>query len=346
MATEHGGAAHGFRPGGRGLILGKFLPPHAGHVYLVEFARRVVAELTVLVCTLDRDPIPGTLRYRWMRELFPDIRVVHVTDPLPQEPSEHPDFWALWRDAVLARAGGSLDFVFASEAYGHRLAREVGARYLPVDPRREVVPVSGSAIRADPMGCFDFLPPPVRPWFVRRVCLFGPESTGKTTLAARLAARFGTVAAPEYARPLLDGADGRCDAADIPLIARGQVAAEDAMARVARRVLFCDTDPLLTCVWSLVLFGEVPPALRTLARERRYDLHLLCDVDAPWVDDGQRYLKHRRAEFMGHCIAFLEEDARPYVRLSGPWEEREETAARAVGTLLDRPPTSPGASPP
>src|SRR5262249_56697885 len=83
-----------------GRLLGKFLPPHLGHVYLVEFASRYVDQLTVVVCSLAREPIPGELRHRWMRELFPFDNVVHLRDELPQEPKEHPDFWALWKASL------------------------------------------------------------------------------------------------------------------------------------------------------------------------------------------------------------------------------------------------------
>src|SRR5687768_3004351 len=84
-----------------GMLLGKFLPPHDGHVYLIEFARNYVAQLTVVVCSLQREPIAGALRYQWVRELFPDVNVVHLTDEIPQKPSEHPDFWQIWRDALM-----------------------------------------------------------------------------------------------------------------------------------------------------------------------------------------------------------------------------------------------------
>jgi HTH-type transcriptional regulator, transcriptional repressor of NAD biosynthesis genes len=224
---------------GHGLILGKFMPPHAGHQYLVEFAQNFVERLTVLVCSLDREPIAGRLRYQWMRELFPQARIVHVTQDLPQEPSEHPRFWDIWRQVVLKAAGGPIDFVFASENYGHQLAQEVGATFIPVDPGRELVPVSGTAIRARPLEHWRFVPECVRPYFVKRVCLFGPESTGKSTLARDLAARFDTVFVAEFARGLLDPKQGVCHPGDIPLIARGQAAAEDALARTGKQ------DPVL-----------------------------------------------------------------------------------------------------
>ena len=80
-----------------GMVLGKFHPPTLGHRYLVDFARHYVRDLTVVVGTLRREEIPGELRFRWMREMFPDVRVVHLTDENPQYPAEHPDFWDIWR---------------------------------------------------------------------------------------------------------------------------------------------------------------------------------------------------------------------------------------------------------
>src|SRR5207302_10464947 len=132
---------------------------------------------------------------------------------------------------------GRPDFVFASEDYGRRLAEELGAKFVPVDRERGAVPVSGTAVRSDPMANWSFIPRCVRPYFAKRVCVFGPESSGKTTLARRLADHFRTAWVPEYARTLLEanGGDVRCE--DMEVIARGQAAAEDALARNANRVL-------------------------------------------------------------------------------------------------------------
>jgi len=316
------------------MILGKFLPPHRGHQHLVDFARGFCESLTVLVCSIEREPIPGDLRYMWMREMFPDVRVVSVTEELPQEPSEHPDFWQLWHDAIRRVLPEGPDYVFASEPYGFKLADVLGAQYIPVDPDRRMVPISGRMIREEPMRYWDFIPRCVRPYFVKRVCVFGPESTGKSTLARDLAEHFHTVHVTEFARGLLDQKQGRCDPEDIPLIARGQAASEDALARQANRVLICDTDLLTTSVWSDVLFGSCPAWIVEEAERREYDLYLLTDVDAPWVADSQRYLPHRREEFRDRCIRVLESRSRPYVRISGSWEQRLRQARKAVDRLI------------
>ncbi len=321
-----------------GMLLGKFLPPHLGHVFLGEFAGRYVEHLTIVVCTLAREPIPGELRYRWMRELFPFDNVVHLGDDLPQHPGEHPDFWALWKSALQRVLPCRPDLVFASEDYGVPLAEVLGGRFVPVDRARAAVPTSGSAIRADPLGHWDYLPRCVRPYFVKRVCVFGPESTGKTTLARRLAERFATAWVPEYARTLLEAQGGRLTPADLPHIVRGQAAAEDALARNARKVLICDTDPLTTLVWSEVLYGTCDPFVRQQAEKRSYDLYLLLDVDVPWVADVVRYLPQERRAFFERCRAELERRGRRHVHLRGSWDERWVRACEAVERLLSETP--------
>ncbi len=327
--------------GGTGLILGKFMPPHLGHHYLIDFGRHYVRDLTVLVCTRACEPLAGSLRFSWMHEMFSHsgIRLVHVTDDVPQTPQEHPDFWTIWRDLIRRYVPAGPDYIFACESYGFPLAQTLGARYIPVDRARELVPVSATACRHDPLGNWQYLPACVRAHYVKRICLFGPESTGKTTLAARLARHFNTVWVGEHARPLLDHKAGVCEAEDIPLIARGQVAAEAALARQANRVLLCDTDPLLTCVWSEVLFGSCSQSLKELARAQHYDLYFLMNIDVPWVNDGQRYLAHARQDFLARCQAILEAEQRSYVTLSGSWDARFEQAVAHIQQLIDKLPT-------
>jgi len=269
-----------------------------------------------------------------MKEMFPAQDVVHVSERLPQEPAEHPDFWPIWRAVCKRACAEPIDVVFASEDYGWKLAQVLDARYVPVDHAREQVPISGKRLRESPLAHWDYLAEPARPYFVRRVCLFGPESTGKSTLAAALAHHYDTVYVAEYARGLLDFKGGRCDPEDIPLIARGQIAGEEALARQAQRLLFCDTDPLTTVIWSEWLFGECPKWIREEAAARRYHLTLLLDIDVPWVDDSQRFLKDRRGEFIDRCRNALETHGRPYVTIRGDWEARFSGASEAVDRLL------------
>jgi len=167
-----------------GFILGKFLPLHRGHIYLIDYARSRVDHLTVLVCSLAREPIPGELRYRWVRDLYPDVNVQHFSEDVPQYPHEHPDFWDIWRRTIRRFVPTGPDFVFTSETYGDRLAQILGARHLGVDLDRGTFPVSGTAVRADPLKYWDLIPPPVRAYYAEQLAVPGERvfATNATNL--------------------------------------------------------------------------------------------------------------------------------------------------------------------
>ena len=325
------------------LVFGKFLPPHAGHLRLIEAARAVGGQVAVLVCSLAREPIPGALRAGWLRELVPWATVVHVTDENPQEPHEHPDFWEIWTATLRASCPLPVRYLVTSEAYGDELAPRLGLQHVCVDQARSAVPVSGSAIRRAPARHWQHIPAPVRPFALKRVVVTGPESTGKTTLAERLAAHFGTACVPEFAREYLErrnaerGTTAVCLEEDIEPIARGQLESEEAAARVAERVLFCDTDLIVTKIWSEHYFGRCAEWIREAARTQRYDLQLLLDVDVPWVPDPLRDQPHRREHFRGLFRRELRAHGCRLVEISGSWDERFARAVRTVEAVLDEP---------
>jgi NadR type nicotinamide-nucleotide adenylyltransferase len=302
-------------------------------VHLVETARQAVDHLTVLVCSLAREPIAGALRHAWMRELFPSVEVVHVDEELPQEPSEAPDFWPRWLAAIRRVVPVGPDLVFTSEDYGDELAARLGARHVCVDKARSAFPISGTAVRAAPLAAWRYLPAPVRAHFVKRVLVYGSESTGKTTLAAELARLYRTAWVPEFARAYLD-AKGSLEASDFDVIARGQLAAEEAGARAADCVLFCDTDLTTTVIYAEVYTGGCPEWLRAAAAAQSYDLVLFLGIDVPHVADRWRDFGARRAELHERFRRALLGRSGRVVELSGPWAERARRARAAVDDLL------------
>ncbi|QQW36036.1 AAA family ATPase [Mycobacterium marinum] len=313
-----------------GMVLGRFLPPHAGHVYLGEFASRWVDDLTIVISVQDEDPISGTQRFAWMRELFPFDHVVTVAVESPQHPPEHPSYWDIWKQRLERVLPRRPDFVFASEPYGEDLAKVLGARFVAVDQARNIVPVSGTRIRADPLAYWRYIPRCVRPAFAKRISIIGPASTGKTTLARALAERLGTTWVPQWARtPRGLNPDSLEDWTEI---VRGQIASEEALARNADRILICDTDPLATTVWAEFLLGHSPRELDRCAR-RPYDLTLLTKPDLPCNADQRGGRPGDRGEFFARCQHALKTARRPFVVVSGDWDERTSTALRAIEEL-------------
>ena len=169
---------------------------------------------------------------------------------------------------------------------------------------------------------------------ILKVCIFGPESTGKSTLTEKLARHFNTCFVPEYAKTLIEQKAGEIGPEDIPLIARGQMESEDRLLPQANRVLFCDTDLITTTIWSDWLFGSCPAWIKEEANKRRYDLYLLTDIDTPWIADIHRYLPEKRDKFLKRCQNELDNRAINYVKINGPWEERFTLAAQAIDDLL------------
>jgi HTH-type transcriptional regulator, transcriptional repressor of NAD biosynthesis genes len=315
-----------------GLVLGRFLPPHLGHQYLFDFAQNYVDELLLIVGTRPTDSIAGELRLSWIREMAPNARIIHVNDENPEE--SHPQYWQIWEQTLRTALPYIPDYIFASEDYGWKLADLLGMQYIPVNHARTLVPISATLLRSDLLKYWQYIPPVVRPYFVKRVCIYGPESTGKSTLTIDLARHFQTVFVEEYARGLLDFKNGKCDYDDIEKIALGHRASEQALARQANRILFSDTDLLTTTVWSNVLFGTCPAWIYAAADATNYDLYLVTDIDVPWVDDNQRYFSDIRQEFLDLCIQALEQRNRPYIMISGTWDQRLSKAIQAVEKLL------------
>lgn len=119
-----------------------------------------------------------------------------------------------------------------------------------------------------------------------RVAILGAESSGKSTLAAALAERYGSVWVPEYLREFVES-QGRVPVAEDQYgIALTQVEREAAAAAHAKRFLFCDTTPLMTVVYSRHYFGGADAQLAALAAATQYDLTLVTAPDSPWVADG------------------------------------------------------------
>jgi len=320
----------------RGFVLGKFLPPHNGHVFLCDSAAAMVDEMSVLLCSTDAEPIEGDLRQKWLTELLPRCRILHMHRDIPQAPEDHSDFWPIWRSAIAEFHPEPIDRVFGSEPYVFRLAEELNATPVLIDPERSIFPISGSDVRSDPAGNWPFIPGIVRPFFQRRVCLLGPESSGKSTLAKLLVDRLGATLMPEYGRDYdayyRQGVDW-CES-DFIALAETHRAMRKAMANNANPLIIEDTDAVQTAVWAEMLLGRPPKELGAFISDTDLaDLYILLSPDPIWINDGTRYSGDEaiRNWFFNACKQYLLGVGATFVEVSGTnWQTRTETATSLV----------------
>jgi NadR type nicotinamide-nucleotide adenylyltransferase len=156
-----------------------------------------------------------------------------------------------------------------------------------------------------------------------RIAILGAESTGKSTLAAALAAHYGTLWVPEYLREFVEAQERTPQEHEQLLIAQTQVAHEEAAARLTRTYLFCDTTPLMTALYSRHYWARVDADLDVLAKHRRYDFCFVTAPDYPWVPDGlQRESEEVRERVHNELIATLHELGIPFQLVSGEHAQR------------------------
>lgn len=170
------------------------------------------------------------------------------------------------------------------------------------------------------------------------VVLAGPESSGKSWLAAELHAQFGGLMVGEYVRYFIDQHQRDTTLADIPAIAHGQLAWEDAARAEHPRLLILDTHLLTNKLWSHTLFGDYPAWLDDELLARHYDLHLLLSPDdVEWTADGQRCqpeLADRQAFFQA-SLDWMHQHRQPVRVIRGDWSQRRAKAFAAVAKLLE-----------
>jgi NadR type nicotinamide-nucleotide adenylyltransferase len=171
---------------------------------------------------------------------------------------------------------------------------------------------------------------------IRKIAITGPESTGKSMLAEQLAAHYQTVWVPEYAREYLEILGKPYVESDILQIARGQLSAESALLVPANRYLFCDTELLVTKIWSEVKYNRCNPWILETIEAHRYDLYLLCDIDLPWQYDPLREHPDQRQFLFDLYHNELKNRRYPFAVVRGTGPDRLENAIQIIEMNFSR----------
>lgn len=316
-----------------GLVIGKFYPPHRGHKYLIDSAQSKVQHLTVIVCGKKDDLIPASLRVSWLKEIHPRAEILEIDDIYD------PDDSKIWAENTVKWLGYVPDAVITSEDYGEKYAKHLGCKHILVDKHRERFPVSGTAVRKNPYANWPYLEPCVRAYFAKKVVIVGAESTGTTTLAQALAKKYQTAWVPEYGRTYCEGKMHSVNwndwqTAEFCHIASSQNRMEEKLAKVANKLLICDTDSFATCLWHERYMNFWSPEVEKIAGAAQHEYYLLTDIDIPFVQDGTRDGEHIRSKMHQRFIEELNKRGKSYIVLSGNRQHRLKKASKFIERIF------------
>jgi len=140
------------------LVIGKFMPPHKGHEYMIRFAQEFAEQVHVVVDCVKGQPMEPIVRKQWLEDEIRGIKAYALPNFMPQDPSETPDFWPIWKNALFnALDGVKPDLIVAAMDYGYELASVMDCEFIPVDISRESFPVSATMLRQNVYENWDFL---------------------------------------------------------------------------------------------------------------------------------------------------------------------------------------------
>ena len=313
-----------------GLVVMTALPPTEGHKFLIDFAKSFMNRfdkgfLCVLVNGRSFEPLSSFDRSRALFMATKDEDIFYSTDTFiitdfnddtaPQKPSSEndPDFWNYWKNLINMKFPNiNFDYVFASETYGIKLAETLGAKFIPCDINREVMDVSGTKVRSDPLRYFDKMLPLIQSKYQKVVTMFGPESVGKSTMTRMVFNGDPDVKVtrlPEWARGYLEAVGPEITDEKMMNIVYGQFALQRTAYFKMKKTPFIlqDTDLLSTLGYYRLWNGNPPPECERLFQLTKSDLYILMNDKIPFEADPLRYGGDRRESDNGFWRELLQE---------------------------------------
>jgi len=322
----------------------KALPPHLGHLYLIDTAISQSEHTHVIITHNSSQSIPGDIRYKALKAIYQhnkNVTIYSVSDEgLPQHDNEcetKDEFYSYWVPLVYSHVD-ELDVVFTSEDYGDEFAEYLGIKHILVDKDRSKYPISGTMVRSNPFKYWNFIPDEVKPFFVKRIVVMGPESCGKSTLTQNLANHYQTNFVIEYGRLVYEN-NGGVTIDDFIPISTGRQDLEDWMIKHSNKLLFCDTEDITTYLFSKMFYPDECNKVEgyfqeILERKPKYDLYLLMKPDCDGVQDGTRHFLDERWEHYEMIKLELVNRGCKFVEIGGDWDNRFKESISVINDFL------------
>jgi HTH-type transcriptional repressor of NAD biosynthesis genes len=330
----------------RGLIIGSFDPVHVGHIQLIKYGLTICDQLNILLCaTKSSDRISGSLRLQWLQNIFKnysDLKIKLLFEEMPDSKIPSKDVSKIWA-IKLKELYPNVNYIISSEKYGDYLADYMSTdsnlvKGIIFDLEREKVNISSTKIYNAPFKYWDYIPNEIKNYFVKKICIYGPECTGKSTLTEFLAKKFNTIHVPEVAKCLIDDMGINLDELKIEhleLFAKRQYEEVIKQENTANKLLFCDTDNITTQIYSKKFLNTVSENITKY--EISYDLYLLLSADVPHISDKHRILGNEQQVMFDIFKNELEKRKINYKVIAGnDWEQRKQNAVEFINVFIQK----------
>lgn len=309
-----------------GLTIMKAMPLHKGHELLIEFGAAMLDELWVFVSGKDTDTIPVSTRHHWvskyvMQKGLHNVKVFQHTDlsPTPIKVDEHGtvldiDFQEYWVCEFQKLVPHATHFV-SSDMYGKTMAELLDIKWLPVDPKREMVKISATEIRKDPIAHFGMISDAAKSHYVRKIAIIGPESSGKSTMIKSLTDDYRSEMVSEYGRTISEVKDNNLTKEDFLNIMNGQQAFIDiAVKKATTPFVFIDTEAYTTYLFSKIYLGEYMDEILEFGHNQDIDHYIVLSPNVDWINDGTRVLgdQQKREQFFEELIEILQKQKKSF----------------------------------
>lgn len=315
-------------------------PFHLGHMALIDFAKANCDQLTILITTLPDEVIPYKYRLKWVLSTYLDDPQVQIVADTLDEPSLEGDALSIWWGFYVSQKFGKFDRVFTSEDYGDVFAKSMGAIHFQFNKSRDIVPVSGTKIRCKPITYWDYLNNFAKDYFVKKIAIVGTESTGKSTMTQQLSAYFSKKYGEIISYYVTEAGDDivsnttKTEEQQIKEIAAEHAKRILRQTRKTNRVLFCDTDLLITKSYSKFLFGKIPVFEPWIEQANKMDLYIYLMPEAPYVQNGRRLEKDERDKLHENHITFFKGLNTIFIPYQGSYENRLNHVINIVEEFL------------
>lgn len=338
-----------------GVIYGKFLPPHRGHLNSIINSATRCEKLYVVVSDNSKKTkeicdefglknMPVNLRAKWLSIELKDLSHISVVTLDETDIPTYPHGWEEWSKLLESVVPEKFDVIFG----GEQEYSEGNQKYFPYakyelyDYDRSRFPISATMIRSNPLKHWDYVLGSARGFFSKKVLVTGTESCGKSTMVKYLSKVFYTAWSDEvgrrYAGEYLGGNENFFTDDDFNAIAYLQHEQDLKAINSANKIVFFDTDAVVTDYYSRLYMGHENKDVQRFVNPNKYDLVLFLSPDVKWVADGQRRNSNNRDELdttLREMYCNFGFDANKIKNVSGSYSERFDMAFKLCYNIID-----------